>query len=49
MTCFQFTPITGALFMTGMAANPLCAQLAKDGLGVELTWGLGFWQHSFQR
>lgn len=42
MTCFQFTPITGALFMTGMAANPLCAQLAKDGLGVELTWGAWF-------
>ena len=42
MTCFQFTPITGALFMTGMAANPLCAQLAKDGLGVELTWGSWF-------
>ena len=39
MTCFQFTPITGAMFMTGMAANPLCATLAKDGLGVELSWG----------
>lgn len=32
MTCFQFTPITGAMFMTGMAANPLCAQLAQSGL-----------------
>ncbi len=42
MTCFQFTPITGAFFMTGMAANPLCAQLAKDGLGVELTWASWF-------
>ena len=42
MTCFQFTPITGALFLTGMAANPLCAQLAHDGLGVELTWGSWF-------
>lgn len=39
MCCFQITPITGALFMTGMAANPLCAQLAKDGLGIDLTWG----------
>ena len=38
MTCFQFTPITGAMFMTGMAANPLCATLAKEGLGIELTW-----------
>jgi DASS family divalent anion:Na+ symporter len=38
MTCFQFTPITGAMFLTGMAANPLCAQLAHDGLGLELSW-----------
>ena len=36
MTCFQFTPITGAMFMTGMAANPLCATLAKEGLGIGL-------------
>lgn len=42
MTCFQFTPITGLLFLTGMAANPLCATLARDGLGVELTWGSWF-------
>ena len=39
MTCFQITPITGALFLTGMAANPLCARLAHDALGIELTWG----------
>lgn len=43
MTCFQFTPITGALFMTGMAANPLCATLAKEGLGIELSWLGWFW------
>lgn len=43
MTCFQFTPITGSLFLTGMAANPLCASLARDGLGVELTWGSWFY------
>lgn len=43
MTCFQFTPITGAMFLTGMAANPLCATLAKDGLGYELTWGAWFY------
>lgn len=42
MTCFQFTPITGAMFLTGMAANPLCAQLAHDSLGVDLTWGQWF-------
>lgn len=43
MTCFQFTPITGALFMTGMAANPLCATLAKEGLGIEISWGGWLW------
>lgn len=43
MTCFQFTPITGAMFLTGMAANPLCAQLAHDSLGIELTWGEWFY------
>ncbi len=43
MTCFQFTPITGALFMTGMAANPLCATLAKEGLGIEISWVGWFW------
>lgn len=43
MTCFQITPITGAFFLTGMAANPLCATLTKDGLGVELSWGGWFW------
>lgn len=39
MTCFQVTPITGGLFMTGMAANLLAVQLAKDQLGIQLTWG----------
>ncbi|AYM91486.1 TPA: DASS family sodium-coupled anion symporter [Serratia fonticola] len=39
MVCFQFTPITGAIFLTGMAANPLVGSLAKDSLGVEITWG----------
>lgn len=43
MTCFQFTPITGALFLTGMAANPLCAHLAKEGLGVDISWGTWLW------
>lgn len=38
MVCFQFTPITGAMFLTGMAANPLAASLAKSALGVEVTW-----------
>lgn len=39
MVCFQFTPITGAMFMTGMAANPLVQKLAKDSLKVDITWG----------
>ena len=39
MVCFQFTPITGAIFLTGMAANPLVASLAKSSLGIEITWG----------
>jgi divalent anion:Na+ symporter, DASS family len=39
MVCFQFTPITGAMFLTGMAANPLVGKLAKDSLNVEISWG----------
>ncbi|MBQ9241144.1 MAG: DASS family sodium-coupled anion symporter [Duodenibacillus sp.] len=39
LTCFHFTPITGSMFMTGMAANPLCATLAKDMLHIEMSWG----------
>jgi DASS family divalent anion:Na+ symporter len=39
MVCFQFTPITGGVFLTGMAANPLVGKLAKDSLGVEISWG----------
>lgn len=39
MVCFQFTPITGAIFLTGMAANPLAGSLAKSTLGVEISWG----------
>lgn len=46
MTCFQFTPITGALFLTGMAANPLCASLAKEGLGLEISWAEWFFAAS---
>lgn len=37
MVCFQFTPITGAIFLTGMAANPLVGSLAKTSLGVDIT------------
>ena len=38
MTCFQITPITGAFFLTGMAANPLCAELARKSFGIEIEW-----------
>jgi len=39
IVCYQFTPITGAMFLTGMAANPLVGKLAKDSLGVDISWG----------
>ncbi|AYC16939.1 Putative malate transporter YflS [Dickeya dianthicola] len=42
MVCFQFTPITGAIFLTGMAANPLAGSLATSSLNVEITWGSWF-------
>lgn len=35
---FQGDLITSAMFMTAMAANPLCAKLAKDIVGVNITW-----------
>ncbi len=35
---FQGDLITSAMFMTAMAANPLCAKLAKDVAGVNITW-----------
>lgn len=42
MTCFQFTPITGAIFLTGMAASSLCPTLAADNFGVKINWGNWF-------
>ncbi len=42
MVCFQFTPITGAMFLTGMAANPLVAALAHRSLKVDISWGHWF-------
>ncbi|MDY4280078.1 MAG: DASS family sodium-coupled anion symporter [[Pasteurella] mairii] len=38
MVCFHFTPLTGAMFLTGMAANPLVGDLAKKVLNVDITW-----------
>ncbi len=42
MTCFQFTPITGAIFLTGMAASSLCPVLAAENFGVQINWGNWF-------
>lgn len=39
MVCFQFTLITGAIFLTGMAANPLVGSIAKKTPDIEITWG----------
>lgn len=39
ITCFLITPVTGSMFMTGMAANPLVADLAKKTLNLEISWG----------
>jgi divalent anion:Na+ symporter, DASS family len=39
MTGFHSAPVTGAMFLTGMAANPLCAELAKKTLKLDITWG----------
>lgn len=36
---YHTTLITGAMFLTGMAANPLVAELASKTLKVEVTWG----------
>ena len=38
MTCFLYATVTGAMFLTGMAANPLCAELAQKTLKLEITW-----------
>ena len=36
---FQGTVVTGGMFLTGMAANPLAAKLAAEQ-GVEITWSM---------
>ena len=37
-TYYQTEPILSAMFLTAMAANPLCATLAMQTAGVEITW-----------
>jgi divalent anion:Na+ symporter, DASS family len=39
LTGFHATYTTSAMFLTGMAANPLIAELARKVAHVELTWG----------
>ena len=36
----HFNLITAAMFLTGMAANPLVAEAAGDVAGVDFTWGM---------
>jgi DASS family divalent anion:Na+ symporter len=43
LSCFHLGPVTGSIFLTGMAANPLCAELAKSALDLEISW-LGWTQ-----
>ncbi len=38
MTVFQCDMVTSAMFLTAMAANPLTVSIAKDVLGVNITW-----------
>jgi DASS family divalent anion:Na+ symporter len=40
-TAFQTTCVTGAMFLTAMAGNPLIAEIAKN-FQVDLTWWLWF-------
>ena len=37
-TVFQCDMVTSAMFLTAMAANPLTVSIAKDVLGVNITW-----------
>ncbi len=39
---YHTTLITGAMFLTGMAANPLVAEFAAKILNVEITWSTWF-------
>ncbi|HSR12443.1 MAG TPA: DASS family sodium-coupled anion symporter, partial [Thermodesulfobacteriota bacterium] len=43
MTCFLYATVTGAMFLTGMAANPLCAELARKTLKLDITWSGWAW------
>ncbi|KAL2328802.1 hypothetical protein Fmac_022229 [Flemingia macrophylla] len=38
LTCFQTSVITSAMFLTGMAANPLCATLTLNSINQTIGW-----------
>jgi divalent anion:Na+ symporter, DASS family len=39
-TLYQGDLVVSAMFLTSMAANPLVAEMARHGSGVEITWAL---------
>lgn len=38
LTCFQTSVITSAMFLTAMAANPLCATLTQNSINQTIGW-----------
>ncbi|XP_028757130.1 dicarboxylate transporter 1, chloroplastic [Neltuma alba] len=38
LTCFQTSVISSAMFLTGMAANPLCANLTQNSINQTIGW-----------
>lgn len=38
LTCFQTSVISSAMFLTGMAANPLCATLTQNSINQTIGW-----------
>ncbi|KAF7801282.1 dicarboxylate transporter 1, chloroplastic-like [Senna tora] len=38
LTCFQTSVISSAMFLTGMAANPLCATLTQSSINQTIGW-----------
>ncbi|KAI9079373.1 hypothetical protein K1719_038672 [Acacia pycnantha] len=38
LTCFQTSVISSAMFLTGMAANPLCANLTQSSINQTIGW-----------
>ncbi|XP_054815736.1 dicarboxylate transporter 1, chloroplastic-like [Prosopis cineraria] len=38
LTCFQTSVVSSAMFLTGMAANPLCATLTQNSINQTIGW-----------